>query len=269
MIRIIALTPAGKTLGEKLRKLLAAQADNAVELCYKPQPFAAQVQGYFQQGDRLVFICATGIVMRSLAPVLQDKYRDPPVLVLDENGQFVIPLLSGHEGGANQWASELAALLEAQAVITSACDYLNPIYAVGMGCERGCPVEELEALLRNCLEQAKLQLSDISEISSIDIKADEQGLIALAARLGKPYRTWSVNELQQVEPLLNSRSEYVFNTVGVYGVAESAALVSAQMLGQALDKSTLNASAPELVLVKQKTSKATCAIARVYRQRKD
>jgi cobalt-precorrin 5A hydrolase len=80
-------------------------------------------------------------------------------------------------------------------------------------------------------------------------------LIALAESLGKPFHTWNAEILNSVDHLLNSRSDYVFNTVGVYGVAESAALIgSCKATG--VDA--------ELVLVKQKTAKATCAIARSY-----
>ncbi|MCP5079593.1 MAG: cobalamin biosynthesis protein CbiG, partial [Psychromonas sp.] len=89
-IKIIALTEPGLQLANRLQALLVASV-----VCYKPKPFTETVQGYFKQGDRLIFITATGIVMRSLAPVLQDKYQDPAVLVLDELGKFVIPLLSG------------------------------------------------------------------------------------------------------------------------------------------------------------------------------
>lgn len=249
-IRIVALTEAGQRLAQRLHSLL-----EGAEVCYKPQPFAAQVQQFFEQGERLIFICATGIVMRSLAPVIQDKYIDPPVLVLDELGQFVIPLLSGHEGGANDWAAQVAELLGAQPVITTAKPYLKPLYTVGMGCERNCPEQELEKLLLSCLEQAGLTLEQISSINSIDIKADEQGLITLSKKHNKPFLTWHKQQLSTVDHLLSTRSEYIFKTVGVYGVAESAALYAAQ---QATGESA------ELLLNKHKTSKATCAIARSY-----
>lgn len=250
MSKIIALTEAGLRLAQQLR----GQMDDA-EICFKPKPFADTVQQAFCAGEPLIFICATGIVVRTLAPVIRDKYKDPPVLVLDEQGQYVIPLLSGHEGGANQWAAEVAQLLSAQPVITTAKPYLQPVYAVGMGCERNCPVDELERLLMDCLDQAALTLDVVSSINSIDIKADEVGLIELAEKLGKPFQTWDVDQLGTMESLLSTRSEYVFNTVGVYGVAESAALCAVQDVTKA---------APELVLNKQKTRKATCAIARSY-----
>ncbi len=249
MIRIITLTEKGQALAAQLAPVLGA------EVVYKPQPFAGQVQGFFNNGDRLIFICATGIVVRTLAPVLQDKYQDPAVLVIDEQGAFVIPLLSGHEGGANDWAFQVAKLLKAQAVITTAHAYRDPVYSVGMGCERGCPMAELETLLWDCLQQAGLSLDQVDSINSIAIKADEAGLIQLAGKLDKPLQTWEKDPLAQMEPLLSTRSDYVFNTVGVYGVAESAALLGAQQR---------SGQAPELVLNKQKSRRATCAIARSY-----
>ncbi|ETX10833.1 cobalamin biosynthesis protein CbiG [Marinomonas ushuaiensis DSM 15871] len=254
MIRIIALTPAGTKLGERLQ-VEWPEAD----LQYKPQPFAEYVQTAFQQGDWLVFICATGIVMRTLAPVLQDKYKDPPVLVLDEAGKFVIPLLSGHEGGANEWGAQVAGRLGAQLVMTTAKPYLNPVYTLGMGCERNCPLEFLESLMLDALAQKGLTPKDIHSLNSIDIKADETNLIVLAEKYNWPFNTYNAEELASMEPLLSTKSDYIFNTVGVYGVAESAALLSSKIAAQ-----NEAGSEPELILNKIKNAKATCALAREF-----
>lgn len=70
----------------------------------------------------LIFIMATGIVVRCLAPYLQDKKKDPAVVVLDEKGEYVISLLSGHLGGANRLAREIAHFLGGKAVITTSSD---------------------------------------------------------------------------------------------------------------------------------------------------
>lgn len=249
MNRIISLTDAGLELAQQLKAPLAA------EICHRPQDFKQQVQEFFSQGDRLLFICATGIVVRTLAPVLTDKYNDPAVLVLDELGNFVIPLLSGHQGGANQWAQQVANILQAKAVITSAETYIEPCYVVGMGTVRNCSVDKLHTLLEQCLRQAGLNINQISVIASIDIKADEQGLINLAEKINKPFKTWSAISLRQVETLLSSRSDYLYKTAGVYGVAESAALYAVmQQTGEQ----------GKLLLNKQKNSEATCAIACGY-----
>ncbi|MBX2807255.1 MAG: cobalamin biosynthesis protein [Cellvibrionaceae bacterium] len=251
MIRIIALTEPGHSMAQTLQACFPKDS----ELWFKPQPFAEKVQQAFMQGDKLLFICATGIVVRTLAPVLNHKHQDPPVVVMDEQGQFVIPLLSGHQGGANQWAGEIAVQLGAQLVLTTAKTYLQPVYTLGMGCERHCPQAELTDLVNRCLQQADLSLAQVHSINSIDIKHDELGLIACAAALNKPYHTFDKTLLAKVGHLLSEKSDYVFNTVGVYGVAESAALVAAQQL---------TGDAAELVLTKIKTAKATCAIARSY-----
>lgn len=76
----------------------------------------------WQEYSVLIFVMATGIVVRQIASLLEGKDRDPAVLVLDEEGNFVIPLLSGHLGGANTWANHLACQIGAQAVITTATD---------------------------------------------------------------------------------------------------------------------------------------------------
>lgn len=253
-IKIIALTDAGHRLASRLKKRLD-NTDVTSEVWFKPKPFSEKVQNAFSAGDPLILICATGIAVRTLAPVIQSKHDDPPVLVLDELGEFVIPLLSGHEGGANAWAEDIATILDAQLVITTAKPYLKPVYTVGMGCERHCPEEELNTLLTQCLVQAGITMDQVASINSIDIKSDELGLIELAKTLGKPYGTFDKQSLSSVEHLLSTKSDYVFEIVGVYGVAESAALYAAQKI---------TGDTAELILNKQKTSKATCAIAKSY-----
>lgn len=262
-IVIVSLTPQGQALGERLlaelnnSKLNNAELSNA-EHWFKPTPFAECVQTAFAEGRALIFICATGIVVRTLAPVIVHKHQDPPVLVLDETGKFVIPLLSGHEGGANEWGSAIADYLQAQLVITTANSYVKPLYTIGMGCERGCPKKALDDLLQKALQSCHIDAEQITAFASIDIKADEVGLLELANSYDKPFLTYDAQTLLSADHRLSTRSDYVFKTVGVYGVAESAAFIAAT----AFSETPIDAM--ELILPKIKSPQATCAIVRCY-----
>ena len=83
----------------------------------------------FMQADALIFCCAAGIAVRAIAPLVFDKTRDPAVIVVDEKGRFVIPILSGHIGGANELAHGIAEITGGQAVISTATD-INGLFAV-------------------------------------------------------------------------------------------------------------------------------------------
>jgi len=76
----------------------------------------------FKQGDTVICIMAAGIVFRLLAPHLGAKHDDPAVIVIDEEGRHVIPLLGGHAAGANQLAREIAEFLGGEAAVTTASD---------------------------------------------------------------------------------------------------------------------------------------------------
>ena len=89
----------------------------------------------FSEADALVFCCAAGIAVRGIAPHVRSKKTDPAVLVVDETTRYVISLLSGHIGGANELAADLAADLGATPVITTATD-LNGLFAVDVFAEK-------------------------------------------------------------------------------------------------------------------------------------
>ena len=89
------------------------------------------VSTYFQKGNVLIFIGACGIAVRSIAPFIEKKTKDPCVISIDEKGQFVISLLSGHLGGGNAFTSFIADLLGAAPVISTATD-LNHRFAVDL-----------------------------------------------------------------------------------------------------------------------------------------
>ena len=88
-------------------------------------PFVAVgsvIKSEFAVSDRILFVCAVAIAVRTIAPYLKSKVTDPAVLVADEGGKYLISLLSGHIGRANEWCSKLAVRIGAMPVITTATD---------------------------------------------------------------------------------------------------------------------------------------------------
>ena len=83
----------------------------------------------FASADALVYVGATGIAVRAIAPYVRDKFSDPAVVSVDEAGRFVVPLLSGHVGGANELARAVAQVCGGQAVVSTATD-VNELFAV-------------------------------------------------------------------------------------------------------------------------------------------
>lgn len=138
---IFSFTAAGTALGLVLRDYLCAhgvETDNEtmakfVSLDTRLRPIQLNLQESVRQAfravDAIIFIGAAAIAVRSVAPYLRNKETDPAVIVIDEKGQFVIPLLAGHIGGANGLARMLADAIGGQAVITTATD-VNDLFAV-------------------------------------------------------------------------------------------------------------------------------------------
>ncbi len=316
----------------------------------------------FAEGRAIVGLCAAGILIRALAPLLADKQAEPAVVSLAEDGGAVVPLLGGHRG-ANDLARRIAEILGIEAAVTTAGDrrfgialdappagwvLANPddckafvaalldgarvrlrvndpgrpgglalrqaqdeaegpqdeaeqssfssragrwskhdldwlfgsdlpfdqdgtleiliterseagsferlIYhprtlALGVGCERGCAAEVLVDLVRRSLEAARFAPQALAGVFSLDLKADEVAVHALAEDLGVPARFFDAATLEAETPRLAAPSEAVFRAVGVHGVAEGAALAAVGDGGA-------------LILPKAKFAGATCALAR-------
>lgn len=104
-------------------------------LSYVEQPLTEWTGEQMKKRRSLLFIGACGIAVRAIAPFLTDKLNDVPVLVMDEQGRFVIPVLAGHVGGANELALSLAERMGSTPVITTATD-LNHCFAVDLFARR-------------------------------------------------------------------------------------------------------------------------------------
>lgn len=290
----------------------------------------------------LIVIISLGAVVRMIAPLLEDKKKDPGVVVVDDRGENVISVLSGHLGGANELAREVAAVMGARPIITTASDVqktipvdlfgrrfgwewdsadkLTPVSAsvvneehvavvnesgerdwwmhdtpmppsikeyasiaeaqaakphaalvvthrllapeeqpildngvlyrpkvivLGMGCNRGTSAEEIEAVIRETLDELQFSLKSVKALVTIELKKDEAGLLAVCEKYGWPFVWYSPQELNQVE--ISEPSETVFKFTGAYGVSEPAA--------------KLYAGVDELVLTKKKSGNVTISVA--------
>ena len=121
MIHIISFTDKGQRLAERIADILEGQAVR----CGAEHPLSEWTRNSFSKGNALIYVGAAGIAVRAIAPFVRDKAVDPAVIVVDETGKFVIPILSGHLGGANVLASRIADEIGAEAVITTATDRNN------------------------------------------------------------------------------------------------------------------------------------------------
>jgi cobalt-precorrin 5A hydrolase len=107
-----------------------------------PLPLRTAVAPAFQAYRGHVFVMAIGAVVRVLAPLLVDKRRDPAVVCVDEAGRFAVSLLSGHLGGGNALAEEVAAAVGAQTVVTTASDVLRTLAVDLLGRDLGWTLED-------------------------------------------------------------------------------------------------------------------------------
>ena len=128
-VSVISLTEKGRLISMSLAQNLSSysvkrycfskHSDDGAETFYS---ISELTESIFSNSDALVFVCACGIAVRSTAPHIRSKLTDPAVIVIDDCGKYVIPLLSGHIGGANSLSLLIADKLGAQPVITTATD---------------------------------------------------------------------------------------------------------------------------------------------------
>lgn len=197
-IEAVCFTRCGEELGEKLADKLN---DSAVDLhltrCGADGPSVhAWAAEHFPAADALLFIGAAGIAVRAIASHVASKTSDPAVLVMDEGGNHVIPLLSGHIGGANALARQLADILGAEVVITTATD-IHGVFAVDTwATENGYCIqnpERIKAISAELLEDHSVMLYSIFPVEGglpegIAHTQNEDGAdISITVHEGRPH----------------------------------------------------------------------------------
>ncbi|KZR80554.1 Cobalt-precorrin-3B C(17)-methyltransferase [Prochlorococcus marinus str. MIT 1342] len=300
----LALTPrAANTLEETPQSLVVGPASEVLGRNWQPNGV-------------LLIVGAIGAVTRLIAPLLIGKDKDPAVIVLDAHGKHVVPLLGGHQAGAEQLAMELAAELGGHAVLTGdansqsrlaldsfgkgwgwrrsgsrdnwnqlmltqaqggkllllqhsgatfwqttaaaqdvfdananadqarpaqltigpqssmSCSWHPASLWIGIGCERDTSLSLLERAVAAALAEAGLAPEAVAGLASIDRKADETALLALAQAKDWPVRFFKADALAEVD--VPTPSAVVAKAMGTSSVAEAAALLAASNKGTLL-----------------------------------
>lgn len=316
---VICLSRSGEKMAWRVAEILGVALHGRLERVDRAHVYFENaldhIRMLFASGTPVVGVCAAGILVRAVAPVLNDKTTEPPVIAVPDDGSTVVPLLGGHRG-ANRLARQIAKGLASHAAVTTAGDvamgvaldepprgyrlangadakgamaamlsgvgvtvtgenifdvedmaggvellvsdapvegsetrlvYHPQRYALGLGCARGCDVNEMWALVQKTLAEAGIAEGAVACVGSLDLKGDEPAMIETAARMGVPFRVFTAAELEAQTEQLANPSDVVFAEVGCHGVSEAAALA----LGNG-----------ELVVEKTKTANATCAVVR-------
>lgn len=256
----------------------------------------------FEWADAMIFVSSCGIAVRKISPYIKDKCKDPAVICVDDLGKFVIPVLSGHIGGANELAKKIADKLGALAVITTATDINNkfsadawaakcgfvidsmslakevsatilesdiPVFSdfpvalpypsgtytgksgelgifisykkekpfkktlniippclnLGIGCRKGTKAETIGEAVDSVLKKYNIDRRAIKRVASIDLKANEEGLLEYCTKNGLEIFFYTAEELKKAEGNFTS-SSFVESVTGVGNVCERAAFCS-------------------------------------------
>ncbi|MBB5435248.1 precorrin-3B C(17)-methyltransferase [Nocardiopsis composta] len=194
-------------------------------------------------------LAEVGAAVLSGDPVRLEGAEGWPLPPLPGNAGPAVPEA---EAAAVVRVSDLAAPEPRAAGAPPAVTYRPPSLVVGVGSARGVSAEEVGGLVDRVLADAGLAAASVRELATVDLKADEEGILRAARERGLPVRVFPAAELAGVE--VPNPSEAVRAEVGTPSVAEAAALRAAELAG---------GGPPELVAAKAKTGRATAAVARL------
>ena len=149
-ISVLAITKNGVEMGLSLKNLFpdwqifapSKFSDNNEMINWYDDSTSIKIVELFQSNDALICLFSLGAVIRLIAPHIKDKKTDPAVIVIDDKAQFVISVLSGHLGGANELSNNIAAKINATPVITTAADVNKTIPVDLVGKEFGWKIDD-------------------------------------------------------------------------------------------------------------------------------
>ena len=149
-ISVLAITKNGIEMGLSLKNLFpdwqifapSKFSDENEMINWYDDSTSIKIVDLFQSNDALICLFSLGAVIRLIAPHIKDKKTDPAVIVIDDKAQFVISVLSGHLGGANELSNNIAAKINATPVITTAADVNKTIPVDLVGREFGWKIDD-------------------------------------------------------------------------------------------------------------------------------
>ncbi len=241
-LAVITLSEQGACLAGQLTAALGPcdlYVHRQVATAAHAEPFDGVVEltaRIFSKYRGLIYILPCGVAVRAIAGQLHDKHSDPAVVAVDVGGRWAVSLLSGHEGGANQLAVDVANVLDAEAIISTTTEAIKTLIA-GVGCRKGIEAQQIVAAINSAVAAAGVTVEEIRLLASADVKRNEPGLLEAARRMNVPLR------LLASETIRNStrsfaRSDFVQEKVGLPAVAEPAALLAGRRTQLLLPKQT-------------------------------
>ncbi|MCE7697337.1 MAG: hypothetical protein K8E24_000165 [Methanobacterium paludis] len=140
-LAIITITPKAQKLAEKIMDELA-EDPTVIKIDIFEKNVKKTLKKVFNSYNCIIGIMATGIMVRNICGLIKNKTEDPAVLVVDENGEHVISLLSGHLGGGNDFTLKMADIIGAKPIITTSTDRSGMGQGIASSASVGAVVED-------------------------------------------------------------------------------------------------------------------------------
>ncbi|MEK7394958.1 MAG: cobalamin biosynthesis protein [Fibrobacterota bacterium] len=182
---VVCLTPQARDAARFLAKHLDAglHVHELVEGCPEAEVFprlAECLRELWVSSRGIVVFAPTGAVVRSVAPLLDHKTRDPGVVVVDALARWAIPLVGGHEGGANRLSEQVANILGGEPIVTTATEAVRDLI-VGIGCRKGVSASLILEAVDAALACQNLSFRRVRLFATASPKREEPGLLEGAA----------------------------------------------------------------------------------------
>ena len=162
---LFSFTEKGRITSERIASAISSKYKSTV---LEPRGnLKSLVEEHFSSADALIFVGACGIAVRAIAPHIVSKTSDPAVISVDECARFVIPILSGHIGGANELAVMIAKAVDGVAVVTTATDINNRFSVDNWARSTGLIISSMEIAKRFSAEILK---RDLPLYTDVEIK---------------------------------------------------------------------------------------------------